>query len=131
MREDTLPTPWLSQRESTHRAARPTSEQGEDMQFVLLGYDGKDGDALSRRLAVREQHLAQGDQLVAEGKMLFAAAILDNTEKMIGSMLVLEFPSRTELDAWLEIEPYVRGEVWQEIEIYPAKVSPPFVDRDR
>lgn len=97
------------------------------MQFVLLAYDGKDDGALSRRLAVREQHLALGDRLVAEGKLLFAAAILDADDKMIGSMLVLEFPSRAELDTWLEIEPYVTGDVWRKIEIQPAKVSPSFV----
>ena len=96
------------------------------MQFMLLGYDGKDDDALDRRLAVRDQHLARGDQLVAEGKLLFATAILGADEKMIGSMLVLEFPSRAELDAWLANEPYVTGDVWREIEILPAKVSPSF-----
>lgn len=97
------------------------------MQFMLLAYDGKDDDALGRRLAVREQHIALGDRLVAEGKMLFGTAILDSDEKMIGSMLVLEFPSRVELDAWFEIEPYVTGDVWQEIEILPVKVGPSFI----
>jgi uncharacterized protein YciI len=97
------------------------------MQFMLLGYDGKDDDALGRRLAVRDQHLALGDQLVAEGKLLFATAILGADEKMIGSMLVLEFPSRAELDAWLANEPYVIGDVWREIEILPVKVSPSFI----
>lgn len=97
------------------------------MQFILLGYDGKDDGALSRRLAVREQHLAVGDQLVTESKLLFASAILDSGEKMIGSMLVLEFPSRAALDAWLATEPYVTGDVWREIEIWPAKVSPSFI----
>jgi uncharacterized protein YciI len=101
------------------------------MQFMLLAYDGKDDCALSRRLAVREQHLALGNQLVAEGKLLFATAILDTGEKMIGSMLILEFPSRAELDAWLEIEPYVTGDVWREIEILPAKVGPPFIGLHR
>jgi uncharacterized protein len=100
--------------------------EGEDMQFMLLGYDGKDDDALGRRLAARDQHLALGDQLVAEGKLLFATAILDADEKMIGSMLVLEFPSPAELDAWLATEPYVTGDVWRTIEILPAKVSPSF-----
>jgi hypothetical protein len=47
------------------------------MQFLLLVYDGKDSDALGRRLAFREQHLSLADQLVAQGKMLFASAILD------------------------------------------------------
>lgn len=93
------------------------------MQFMLLGYDSKDDDALGRRLAVREQHLALGDRLATEGTLLFAAAILDGDDKMIGSMLILEFPSRAELDAWLEIEPYVTGDVWREIEISPVRVG--------
>jgi len=97
------------------------------MQFMLLGYDGKDDDALSRRLAVRDQHLAVGDQLVADGKLLFATAILDADGTMIGSMLVLEFPSRAELDDWLETEPYVTGDVWREIDIHPVKVGPSFI----
>jgi uncharacterized protein len=101
------------------------------MQFMLLGYDGKDDDALSRRLAVRDHHLAAGDQLVAEGTMLFAAAILDTDGTMIGSMLVLEFPSRAELDEWLKTEPYVTGDVWREIDIHPVKVGPSFTGRDQ
>jgi uncharacterized protein len=96
------------------------------MQFMLLGYDGKDDGALGRRLAVRERHLAQGERLVVQGKMLFATAILDDDDKMIGSMLILEFPSRAELNEWLEIEPYVTGDVWRETEILPVKVSPSF-----
>jgi len=101
------------------------------MQFMLLAHDGKDDEALGRRLAAREQHIALGDRLVAEGKMLFGTAILDVEEKMIGSMLVLEFPSRAELDAWLEIEPYVTGDVWREIEILPVKVGPSFIGLHR
>jgi uncharacterized protein YciI len=98
------------------------------MQFMVLAYDGKDTHALDRRLAFREQHLALVDRLAAEGTMLFAAAILDtDDDKMIGSMLVMEFPSRAKLDAWLEIEPYVTGDVWGEIEILPVKVGPSFI----
>ncbi|MGB8960457.1 MAG: YciI family protein [Pseudonocardiaceae bacterium] len=93
------------------------------MQFMLLGYDGKDGNALGRRLAARERHLELGDQLAAEGKLHFAAAILDTEGTMIGSMLALEFPSRAEFDAWLTIEPYVTGDVWREIEISPVRIA--------
>jgi uncharacterized protein YciI len=97
------------------------------MQFMVLAYDSKDAHALDRRLAFREQHLTLADRLATEGTMLFAAAILDTDDKMIGSMLVMEFPSRAELDAWLEIEPYVTGDVWDEIEILPVKVGPSFI----
>jgi len=37
--------------------------------------------------------------------------------------LFVEFPSRVELDAWLEREPYVRQKVWQKIEIKPLRLA--------
>jgi uncharacterized protein YciI len=55
--------------------------------------------------------------------LLFAAAILDANATMTGSMLVLDFPSRVELEAWLDVEPYVTGDVWRQIEISPVRVG--------
>ncbi len=94
---------------------------------MVLGYDGEDQSALERRLAVREAHIALGNQLRDEGKMLYAVAILDSTEKMVGSMIVLEMESRAEVDAWLEQEPYVTGNVWEKIEVVQCKVGPSFL----
>lgn len=96
------------------------------MQFLVIAYDGTDEKALDRRLAVREAHIALGDQMRDEGKMLYGAAILNDAEKMIGSVLVCDFASRAELDQWLKVEPYVTGQVWQTIEIKPCKVGPSF-----
>ncbi|WP_067894076.1 YciI family protein [Nocardia vaccinii] len=96
------------------------------MQFMLLAYDGTDDDAPARRLAVREQHLALGDKLVDEGKMLYGTAILDEKGAMIGSMLIVEYDSRAELDQWLRIEPYITGDVWRDIQIRPVRVGPSF-----
>ncbi|MHA5050333.1 YciI family protein [Streptomyces sp. SD15] len=91
---------------------------------MLTAYDGTDDGALDRRLAVREQHIALAKKLVAEGHMVFAAAILDEHDKMIGSMLVLDYPTRAELDAWLAVEPYVVSGVWENIEVKPVRVAP-------
>ena len=96
------------------------------MQFMLLGYDGHDDKALERRLAVRDEHIRLGDKLVSEGKMLFGTAILDENGKMIGSMLVVEFPSQAEVEEWLRIEPYITGDVWRDYQIFPVKVGPSF-----
>jgi uncharacterized protein YciI len=101
------------------------------MQFLLIGHDGEDADALDRRLAVREAHIALGDQMVADGRMLYGGAILDDADKMIGSVLVLDFPSREELDAWLKIEPYMVGDVWRRVEVQPFRVGPSFVGLHR
>lgn len=96
------------------------------MHFLLMGYDGTDEGAMARRLAVRENHLRLGDELAAKGQMLYGAAILDDNGKMIGSMLVLDFPSRVELDAWLEVEPYVTSDVWRTTEIMPIRIGTSF-----
>jgi uncharacterized protein YciI len=101
------------------------------MQFLVIGYDGKDNEALTRRLAVREAHIALGDKMRDEGKMLYGAAILDDAEKMIGSVLIVDFDSRNELDQWLKEEPYVTGNVWQKIDIQKCKVGPSFAQLAR
>ncbi len=64
------------------------------MQFVLIAYDGTDEGALGRRMAVRESHLKLGKEMHDAGKWLYAAGILDDAGKMIGSMIVCEFASR-------------------------------------
>lgn len=99
------------------------------MQFLLVAYDGSDELALERRMRVREDHIRLGDEMVAAGSMLFGTAILDDGGQMIGSMLVLDFPSRAELDAWLEVEPYVVGDVWRRIEVQACRVGPSFLGR--
>ncbi|MEV7520957.1 YciI family protein [Streptomyces sp. NPDC091371] len=94
---------------------------------MLIGRDGTDEGALGRRLAVRDAHIALGDKLVAEGRMLFGTALLGDDGNMIGSMLILDYPSRAELDDWLAVEPYATSGVWEEITITPVRVGPSFV----
>ena len=96
------------------------------MQFLVIAYDGKDEKAMDRRTAARAAHLAGIEKMKAEGKALYGVAILDTQEKMIGSVMVADFPSRADLDSWLKIEPYVTGNVWQKIEILPCRVPPLF-----
>jgi uncharacterized protein YciI len=97
------------------------------MQFLVTAYDGKDEGALDRRLAVREEHLKATAQMKAEGKTLFAGALLDENEKMIGSALIVNFPSREELDKWLEVEPYMINNVWKQLDIKPFKAASIFI----
>jgi len=52
--------------------------------------------------------------------------VQNNTGQMIGSVMIVEFNSRAELDSWLAEEPYVTGNVWQKIDIKPCKVAPSF-----
>lgn len=99
------------------------------MQFLVIGYDGTDEEALERRMKARPGHVALGDKMRDAGEMLMGAAILDENNKMIGSVLICDFESRADLDNWLEHEPYVVGDVWRDIEVKPCRVGPSFVKK--
>ncbi len=101
-------------------------ETSVTLQFLVTGHDGSDDKALERRLAAREAHLSGADKLRQSGNLLFASAILNDSGKMIGSSLVMDFDSRASLDAWLNSEPYVIQKVWERVEIFQCKVAPGF-----
>jgi len=96
------------------------------MQFVVTGQDGVDGRALERRMAARAEHIRVGDEMRDRGELLFAVALLDSKEQMVGSVLIVDFPSRERLEEWLAVEPYVTGKVWEHIEVEPCRVGPSF-----
>lgn len=93
------------------------------MQFVVTAFDGTDDGALQRRLAAREAHLKLAEGLSQEGRILVGGAILDDAGRMIGSTLIVDFPSRAELDAWLKIDPYTTGGVWKTVDVRPFRVA--------
>lgn len=96
------------------------------MQFLIIAHDGEDKDALDRRLTVREAHLASCAAGVKAGEHLVGAALLDYAGKMRGSVMIVDYPSRKEVDEWLAKEPYVVKEVWKKIEVIPCKIGPSF-----
>ncbi len=83
------------------------------MQFVIKAFDGE--GMLNRRMEVRPRHF-EGMERMKE-HTLCAGGLLDDDVKMIGSLLVMEFPSRKELDEYLANEPYVVEHVWERIEV--------------
>jgi uncharacterized protein len=93
------------------------------MQFVIMARDAVDPEAQARRQAVRPRHLCEIQPLVDAGNILTGGAILDDDGNMRGSVLLVDFPSREALDAWLDNDPYVTGGVWQEIEVVPFRVA--------
>lgn len=91
------------------------------MQYLVVAYDGTDDDALDRRMAVREAHLEGARKRAASGMTICGGALLDNDGKMIGSASIVEVESRAKLDAWLKSDPYVTGNVWQNITVTPFR----------
>jgi len=95
-------------------------------QFIVMGYDGTDAGALDRRMAARDAHLKCCADSVSSGNQLIGAAMMDDTGKMNGSCMIMNFDTRAELDAWLAREPYIAGKVWERVEVIPCKVPDTF-----
>ena len=93
------------------------------MQFLVTAYDGKDDGALDRRMSVREAHINGANELKEAGHLIAGGAILGEAEQMIGSTMFVEFDSKAELDQWLASDPYVTGNVWQDISVLPIRLA--------
>ena len=96
------------------------------MQFLVIGLDGTDSEAPQRRQAVREQHIALGDELVQSGNMWYGAVLPHDDSSMKGSALIMDYKSEKELDEWLAKEPYAIGDVWREISVHKCNTRDPW-----
>lgn len=95
------------------------------MQFLIMGFDGTDKEAKERRAIARPKHIALGEKLLTSGNFWYGAALLNESGYMHGSMLLMDFPSRSELQAWLDIEPHQTEGVWHKVEIHRCNVRDP------
>ncbi len=96
------------------------------MEYLVIGYDYP--DALERRLACREEHMALIAGLKSKGHFLHGGAILNEAGDMAGSVLVCNFASREAMDEiWLSREPYILNKVWDRVEIHPHRTAPAFI----
>ena len=89
------------------------------MQFLIKAYDGE--GMLEKRMEVRPRHL---EGMKALGKQIICAGgLLDDEGKMKGSVLIVDFPDRAAVNAYLDHETYVVEGVWQKIKVEPLNVA--------
>lgn len=91
------------------------------MNFLIIAHDFRDPQALSRRMKHRPAHLEGVKRMKAEGTFVEGGAMLDDDGGMVGSMVLVEFPSRADVDAWLAVDPYVTGQVWEHVTVRPFR----------
>ena len=88
------------------------------MQFIITAHDG--ANMLEKRMAVRPRHLENLGRI--NGRVICAGGLLDSAGKMKGSVMIMEFDSRDELDQYLNSEPYIIEHVWEKVEVEPINV---------
>jgi uncharacterized protein YciI len=95
------------------------------MWYAIEGFDGT--DVLARRMAARPAHLARLNALRDAGRLLLAGACpaIDAEDPgpagFSGSIVIAEFPSLTEAQAWAAEDPYVDAGVYQRVEVRPFR----------
>ena len=99
------------------------------MLYLIYGQDVP--DSLQHRLAARPAHLARLQVLQSEGRLVLAGPCpaIDSTDPgpagFSGSLIVAEFPSLAEAQAWADVDPYVTAGVYANVTIKPfRKVLP-------
>jgi hypothetical protein len=99
------------------------------MWYAIVGTDVP--SSLEKRLSARPAHLARLQQLQAEGRMLLAGPFpaIDAEDPgsagFSGSLIVAEFASLAEAQAWADADPYVAAGVYASVSVKPfRKVLP-------
>jgi uncharacterized protein len=83
------------------------------MKFVILGFDGPDGQA--KRKIYRPAHLAHMEPLDRAGRVVLAGPLTDHT----GSLIVIEADSLEEAQKFAQEDPYTIHGVFQRVEVHP------------
>jgi uncharacterized protein len=91
--------------------------------FLVIARDGKDTDAPARRKKARPSHLEGLKPMVEKGELITAGGLINADGEMIGSTLIMQYPSRADLDVWLAKEPYVVNGVWKDIQVMELRIT--------
>ena len=99
------------------------------MWYAILAKDAP--GSLEKRLTNRPAHLARLQTLQNEGRLLLAGpfpaidSIDPGTAGYSGSLIVAEFSSLVEAQAWAEADPFVSSGVYAEVSVQPFRKTLP------
>lgn len=93
------------------------------MLFAIISTDVK--NSLSKRLPVRDQHIARLEELQKKGRLVLAGPhpLTDeaqpNTPGFSGSLVVAEFENLQGAQDWANADPYVGAGVYTQVTVKP------------
>jgi len=95
------------------------------MLYAIISQDKP--DSLEDRLGARPDHLARLHQLRDEGRLILAGPhpAIDSEDPgpagFSGSLVVAEFDSLEEAQAWADDDPYIKAGVYAQVTVKPFK----------
>lgn len=95
------------------------------MYYAIIGEDNE--NSLELRHKARASHIARVQELSSQGRLLVAGPFpaIDSEDPgpagFTGSLLIVEFESLEEAQAWAEADPYVEAGVYRQVTVKPFK----------
>ena len=95
------------------------------MLYAIIASDV--ANSLEKRLAARPAHIERLQQLKAEGRVVLAGPhpAIDSNDPgeagFSGSLIVAEFASLAEAQAWADADPYIAAGVYDQVIVKPFK----------
>ena len=95
------------------------------MLYAIISEDV--GESLDKRKSVRPAHVERLEALKSQGRLLLAGPhpAIDTADPgaagFTGSLVVAEFDSLEDAEAWAQADPYVAAGVYAEVKVKPFK----------
>lgn len=95
------------------------------MLYAIISQDVE--NSLDKRLSVRPEHIKRLNDLKEQGRLTLAGPhpAIDNIEPgpagFSGSLVVAEFSSLEEAQAWADDDPYIKAGVYDTVTVKPFK----------
>ena len=99
------------------------------MWFAIIAEDVT--DSLEKRKSARPAHIERLQKLLDEGRLFVAGAFpaIESEDPgpagFTGSMILAQFPSQAEAQAWADADPYVAAGVYAKVAIKPFRKALP------
>ena len=99
------------------------------MWYAILAEDMP--DTLGKRLAARPAHLERLHALIEAGRLLLAGPLpaIDSPDPgpagFAGSLIVAEFESLADAEAWAAADPYMAAGVYARVNVWPFRKTLP------
>jgi uncharacterized protein YciI len=86
--------------------------------YVYIGRDGERG--LELRKTVRDRHIEAIEKLDAQGRIVFAGPLRDDTGSPCGSVIILEAEDLAAARAIAESDPYLVEGVFESVDVHES-----------
>ncbi|HEY9133099.1 MAG TPA: YciI family protein [Dyella sp.] len=99
------------------------------MWFAIIAQDVP--DSLEKRKGARPAHIERLQKLLDEGRLFVAGAFpaIESEDPgpagFTGSMILAQFPSQADAEAWAKDDPYVAAGVYADVRIKPFRKALP------